>query len=137
MDWLDSSYGFKIKIAKKSRSWGIPIPINKPGKIARRYNNKLFIGVGDAVELPDPATAAGIEAAWMSGQLIGEAIKSPTEIDLQKYVYDLQQGLHDTHITNFVSRFEARLVRHKIMFPLLFALTPSSVLKLLYKNPNT
>ena len=137
VDWLNYTYGFKIKLAKKSRSWGIPVPINKPGKIARRYNKKLFVGVGDAIELPDAATAAGIEAGWMSGQLIGEAIMSPTALDLQKYVHDLQKELHDIHITNFVSRFEARLVRHKIMFPLLFALTPSLILKLLYNNPNT
>ena len=88
--WIKREYGQTIKISKKSRSWGIPIPVKKPGRIARRYKHKLFVGVGDAIELADSITAAGIEPAWFSGQFLGDSISSPTTIVLLNYANDLE-----------------------------------------------
>ena len=131
MSWLDRTYGFKIKIAKKSRSWGIPIPINKPGKIARRYNNKLFVGVGDAIELPDSITAAGIEPAWFSGQLVGNAIKSTTELDLQEYAHNLEKKLLEANMTTLWARLGSKLARSQLMFSLIFSLIPTNLVRIM------
>ncbi|MFW9930919.1 MAG: hypothetical protein ACFFD1_16140 [Candidatus Thorarchaeota archaeon] len=136
-NWLKKNYDFDIRINKRSRSWGIPIPINKPGKIVHSNQGKLFIGIGDSIELPDASTAAGIECAWNSGKLLGEAIESSNNVDLPKYASNLSKMLKDSNITSSWSRFEARFVRHKVMFPLIFNLVPGKLVKMIYDNPNT
>lgn len=128
--WVKRQYGSTIKLKKKSRSWGIPMPMNKPGKIANRHNNKLFVGVGDAIELADTITAAGIEPAWFSGQLLGDSITSPTEIDLRGYATSLEEKLRSANITTTVARIGTKIARSNIMFPLIFNLVPNRLVKL-------
>lgn len=128
--WIKREYGQTIKLKKKNRSWGIPIPMNKPGKIARRYKGKVFVGVGDSIELADSITAAGIEPAWFSGQLLGDAISSPTTIDLRKYARDLENKLRSANITTVTARIGTKFVRNNVMFPLVFSLVPNRLVKL-------
>ena len=130
--WVDRTYGFKIKLAQKSRSWGIPIPINKPGKIARRYNNKFFVGVGDAIELPDSITAAGIEPAWFSGQLLGHSIKSASEINLKEYANSLEKKLSEANMTTIWARLGSKIARNLLMFSLIFSMVPTTLIKIMY-----
>jgi len=132
--WVQRKFDIRLKLKKRSRSWGIPIPIKKPGRIARRFKNKLFIGVGDAVEIPDPVTAAGIEGGWFSGELVADAIKNASTIDLQQYATTLQNMMHDTNLTSLGERMVARLVRHRIMFPLVMSLIPNFLVKRTIKD---
>ena len=134
--WIKREYGQTIKISKKSRSWGIPIPVKKPGRIARRYKHKLFVGVGDAIELADSITAAGIEPAWFSGQLLGDSISSPTTIDLQKYAIDLENKLRAENLTTVWTRVATNIARNNIMFPLIFGLIPTKLLKFTFNWQN-
>ena len=132
MLWVKREYGQTIKIAKKSRSWGIPVPMNKPGRIARRYKNKLFVGVGDAIELADSITAAGIEPAWFSGQLLGDSISSATTIDLRKYAVDLEERLRAANMTTVFARVGTKVARNNVMFPLIFSLVPGKLVKFMF-----
>ena len=127
--WFKHEYGQDIKLTKKSRSWGIPIPMNKPGRISRRLKHKLFVGVGDAIELADSITAAGIEPAWFSGQLLADSILSPTTIDLRKYAISLEDKLHSANITSVWQRLGTKVARNNLLFSLLFELIPNKLVK--------
>ena len=127
--WINNEYGQDIKITNKCRSWGIPIPMNKPGKISRRFKHKLFVGVGDAIELADSITAAGIEPAWFSGQLLADSISSPRTIDLRNYALSLEDKLHSANITTIWSRLGTKIVRNNLLFSLLFGLVPNKLVK--------
>ena len=134
-NWLRKKLDIKLQLQKRNRSWGIPIPIDKPGRIARRVKNKLFIGVGDAIELPDPLTAAGIEGAWYSGELVADAIQSGSQIDVQQYATTLQQMMLDNNLTGLGQRMITRLARNRVMFPLIMSLIPGFLVKRLLKDP--
>ena len=127
--WIKHEYGQNIKLTKKSRSWGIPIPMNKPGRISRRFKHKLFIGVGDAIELADSITAAGIEPAWFSGQLLANSISSTTSIDLRKYALSLEDKLHSANMNTVWQRLGTKIARNNLLFSLLFGLIPNKLVK--------
>ena len=99
LDVLNHTYGFQIpeyrktEILRKSQGWGVPLPIQKwkikPCHIKMYgHNGKTveFIGVGDTIGMAHPVIAAGIEPAWLSGQLIGKSIDN-NEINGEKVYY--------------------------------------------------
>ena len=135
--WCNRTYDLDINAKAKSRSWGIPIPISKPGKIVHKLGGKTFVGVGDAIELPDPVTAAGIESAWASGQLVAEAIKSGDKIDLLAYSNYLHEDLRKRKLVSRIGAIHARISRHRLIFHLLFPLIPGQILNQLYSTLET
>ena len=127
--WVYRTFDIKIPPVKKFIKWGIPLSIAKPGNAVNFNNGKLFVGVGDSIQLPDPATAAGIEPAWFSGEILAKNIENENKIDLKGYSKDLLEFLIDSNIANVNQRILASLLRNKLMFNLIFHILPATLLE--------
>lgn len=127
--WLRKVFDLYVPKNLNLISWGIPIPLNKPGKIARKINNKIFIGVGDAIELADPVTAAGIEPAWYSGQILGSFINSAETIDIKGYYNGLVDFLIKNNYASSGQQLIASITRNPKIFHILFSFIPNFLLK--------
>lgn len=96
---IDARFGYHIPLSDlKPAGWRIPMIVDiRDHPVFFRYQDKIFIGVGDALGLAHPVIAAGIEPAWLSGRLIGESFNRMTgSIDLDRYRRLLVQNLHLT-----------------------------------------
>ena len=92
---LEEKYDYNINPEEaKPQGWGLPIPINKwTYPVSTIRNGYEFIGVGDALGLAHPILGAGIEPAWQSGWVLGEAYDlSSNKIDTKKYKLILKKN---------------------------------------------
>lgn len=93
--------------------WKVPIalkPASKP--LAFKRQAAQFIGVGDALGLAHPIVAAGIEPAWQSGWLLGEAyMPEKGAVDVSRYRTLLKKNLHLTS-RKPIDRVTAWLLRY-------------------------
>ncbi|MHA1982953.1 MAG: hypothetical protein ACW967_01285 [Candidatus Hodarchaeales archaeon] len=133
--WVNRKFDLSVKPNQSLISWGIPIPLKKPGKIARKLKNKTFVGVGDAIELADPATAAGIEPAWYSGEILSKHIKSPNEIDIKGYYNELVDFLIKNNYASSGQQLLASMIRNAKIFHLIFSFLPNFLIKQIVKDP--
>ncbi|MHA2102943.1 MAG: hypothetical protein ACW981_05910 [Candidatus Hodarchaeales archaeon] len=133
--WVQRKFNLSIKHNQSFISWGIPIPLKKPGKIARKIKNKTFVGVGDAIELADPATAAGIEPAWYSGEILSKNIKSHNEIDIKGYYNELVHFLVKNNYASSGQQLLASMTRNAKIFHLVFSFLPNYLIKQMVKDP--
>ena len=94
----------------------------------------MFVAVGDAIELADPATAAGIEPAWYSGEILSSAIQSQSKIDIKKYHSDLLKFLVANNYSSNGQQIIASITRNPQIFHLIFTLLPNYFIKHLLKT---
>lgn len=89
IDILNEDYGFNLDpdILRDFVSWGLPIPIKKKIKVNHFDINSgiEFIGVGDALGMAHPTLGAGIEPAWLSGQLLAQSLHTNGFFDTKHY----------------------------------------------------
>jgi len=123
-------------------AWKVPIA-HKPASHPLAFNRQdtQFIGAGDALGLAHPIVAAGIEPAWQSGWLLGEAyMPGQGAVDVSRYRTLLKKNLHLTsrkpidRVTAWMLRYFKPPVKEKMAY-LFLRLNQESIMRSLNRYP--
>ncbi|MHA2363443.1 MAG: hypothetical protein ACXAC7_05770 [Candidatus Hodarchaeales archaeon] len=117
--WLWRKYKLRFQYRSKDiRGWGLPFGMEKltNNVLWRKHKGKLFVGVGDAIELVHPAFGSGIEVSWISGQHFATACvpKRDKLFDPVIYFQLIEQELN-THTRSRNSIFVTKILRSSIV----------------------
>ncbi|MHA2363176.1 MAG: hypothetical protein ACXAC7_04410 [Candidatus Hodarchaeales archaeon] len=128
--FIKRRYQIQFKYQKKDiQGWGLPYGIEKLTNLNlwRKYKGKTFIGVGDAIELADPASGAGIEIAWKSGQFFSSSCNLNFSFNSKKYFKLLENELNQ-HTRSRTTKIKTKFVRQPFIFNSAFFFLPASLL---------
>ena len=122
--------------------WKVPIalePASDP--LAFHRQTAQFIGVGDVLGLAHPIVAAGIEPAWQSGWLLGEAyMPEKGAVDVSRYRALLKKNLQLTsrkpidRVTAWMLRYFKPTIQEK-MACMFLQLNQESIMRSLSRYP--
>lgn len=136
--WLWRKYKLRFYYTKKDiKGWGIPFGIEKLTNIGlwKKHNGKLFVGVGDSIELVHPAFGSGIEVSWESGKHFASACNSDSKtlFDKVKYFRLIEQELN-THTRSRGSVFLTKFLRSNYIVDIASLFTPTKLLSYYFQK---